>query len=78
MDGDSEILEKLDTLIRLQAHLAVAHLSVQKDKILFLDKAGLKPKAISEILGTTANTVNVALANARKAAAVPKKDKVKR
>lgn len=62
-----EIVEKLDTLIRLQAHLAVSELGSQKEKIEFLGRAGLGPKAIAEILGTTPNTVNVALSAARKA-----------
>jgi DNA-directed RNA polymerase specialized sigma24 family protein len=58
---------KLDTLIRLQAHLAVSQFDSQKDKILFLSRAGLPPKEIADILGTTSNNVNVALSTARKA-----------
>lgn len=64
--ADDVLSEKLDMLIKLQAHLAVASLSSQKEKILFLGKVGLGPKAIAEILGTTPNTVNVALSTARK------------
>lgn len=64
--ADSELTAKLDTLIRLQAHLAVAGLSSQKEKILFLGRAGLSAREIAEVLGTTTNTVSVALSNARK------------
>jgi hypothetical protein len=63
---DELIVEKLDTLIRLQARIAVCDLATQKDKILFLDSAGLGPKAIGEILGTSANHASVTLAQARK------------
>jgi len=63
---DELIAQKLDTLIRLQAHLAVGGLASQKEKILFLGRVGLATKEIAEILGTTTNTVSVALSNARK------------
>jgi hypothetical protein len=36
-----------------------------KDKIVFLSKAGLRPMLIAEIVGTTANHVNVTLSGAR-------------
>lgn len=68
------IIEKLNTLIRLQAYSAVSGFESQKDKILFLSKSGISPTEIASILGTTANTVNVALSTARKAAK-KKKDK---
>ncbi|MFD9899869.1 hypothetical protein [Mesorhizobium sp. NPDC059025] len=64
--NNDEIAAKLDTLIKIQAHLAVAALGSQKEKILFLGKAGLLTRDIADILGTTANTVSVALSNARK------------
>lgn len=65
--NDDTVAAKLDTLIRLQAHLAVSQFESQKDKILFLSRAGLPPKEIADILGTTSNNVNVALSTARKA-----------
>jgi DNA-binding CsgD family transcriptional regulator len=61
-----DLSAKLDTLIRLQAHLAVSGLSSQKEKVLFLGRVGLAAKEIADILGTTTNTVSVALSNARK------------
>lgn len=59
--------EKLDTLIRIQAALAVKDMPTQKDKIVFLYGAGLGPTYIASILGTTAKTVSVAMARHKKA-----------
>jgi hypothetical protein len=61
-----DISEKLDILIRLQAASLTASIESSKDKILFLSKAGLRPSLIAEILGTTANHVNVTLSKERK------------
>jgi hypothetical protein len=61
-----EVSEKLDVLIRLQAAGLIASIESSKDKILFLHKAGLRPALIAEIVGTSANHVNVALSQARK------------
>jgi hypothetical protein len=63
-----DVSEKLDILIRLQATALTAQMESAKDKIVFLSKAGLRPTLIAEIVGTTANHVNVALSNARKSA----------
>jgi DNA-binding CsgD family transcriptional regulator len=63
---DQLLVQKLDTLIRLQARIAVAHLGTQKERVLFLSSAGLTPKEIGEILGVSANSVSVALLAARK------------
>ena len=61
-----DIAAKLDILIKLQAAALTASMPSSKDKILFLDAAGLRPTLIAEILGTTANTVNVTLSKGRK------------
>ena len=61
-----DIGEKLDTLIKLQAAALISQMESSKDKILFLAKAGLRPTLIAEIVGTTANHVNVTLSGARK------------
>ncbi|MGE3366820.1 MAG: sigma factor-like helix-turn-helix DNA-binding protein [Rhizobiaceae bacterium] len=66
MSDSDNLAQKIDLLIRLQAHLAISGLSSQKEKILFLGRVGLAAKDIAEILGTTTNTVSVALSNARK------------
>lgn len=62
-----ELSEKLDTLIKLQAAALIAPMDSVKEKILFLSNAGLRPTLIAEIIGTTANHVNVTLSGARKA-----------
>ena len=63
--GD-EVAEKLDILIKLQAAALTASMDSVKDQILFLSKAGLRPTLIAEIVGTTANHVNVTLSKGRK------------
>jgi hypothetical protein len=61
-----EISEKLDVLIRLQAAALTAQMESSKEKIIFLSKAGLRPRLIAEIVGTSANHVNVTLSKERK------------
>ncbi|MCI4644641.1 MAG: hypothetical protein MRY64_07655 [Hyphomonadaceae bacterium] len=68
---NDEILRRLDMLVRLQAQSLVSNLESQKEKTLFLAKAGFESKEIAQILGTTRNTVSVALSNARKAGELP-------
>ena len=63
---DEEIVDRIDILIRLQAQSLVRDLEGQKAKALFLHKAGLSPKVIAEVLGTTSNSVSVMLSKARK------------
>lgn len=67
-DAGSEelIAAKIDILIRLQATAMVEKFPTQRERISFLSKAGLAPKVIAEILGTTANTVSVSLAKMKK------------
>jgi len=65
MSTADEVASKLDVLIRLIAIGLCADKS-QKEKIQILDSAGLPPKQIAEILGTTPNTVSVALVGLRK------------
>lgn len=64
---NNEVLQKLDILIRLQAQALLMGLEGQKAKILFLHKAGLQPKEIGDLLGTSANSVSVAISAAKKA-----------
>lgn len=61
-----DLSEKLDILIKLQAAVLTANLESSKEKILFLDKAGLRPKLIADIVGTTPNHVNVTLSQTKK------------
>ena len=61
-----DIAQKLDILIKLQAAALTASMESAKDRILFLSKAGLRPTLIAEIVGTTANHVNVTISKERK------------
>lgn len=69
----NQVIEKLDTLVRLQAAALSDRFKTAKDKILFLSGAGLAPKLIADILGTTPNFVNVTLSKARKARKIGEK-----
>jgi hypothetical protein len=60
--------EKMDTLIKIQAALAIKGMATQRDKIVFLYGAGLGPTYIANLLGTTPKTVSVAMAKHKKAA----------
>lgn len=61
----TQVVEKLDTLVRLVA-VGVCGEGTQKEKIKVLSTAGLEPKEIASILGTTPNTVSVALSSLRR------------
>ncbi len=65
-ENDRGIEAKLDILIRLQALGLVKDLGSMKEKILFLSDAGFQPKAISDLLQTSSNHVNVTLSTARR------------
>jgi len=65
MTENGEVLRRLDTLIRLVA-TAICGDRSQKEKIGILESAGLSPKEIADFLGTTPNTVSVALYGMRK------------
>lgn len=64
--ADDALLAKLDTLIRLQATSMVDRFETQKERIVFLSKAGLQPKEVGDILGVSANSVSVTLSQIRK------------
>ena len=65
MGVNSEVAEKLDTLIRLVA-IGLCQDKGQKEQIAFLSSAGIQPKEIAEILNTTSNTVSVTLSGLKK------------
>jgi hypothetical protein len=67
-------ITKLDQALKLLAMLAVKGLS-QTDQIATLNRIGFSPKAIAEVLGTTSNTVRVALVAIRKAGPKKKQNK---
>lgn len=58
---ETELLEKLDLLIKLNAHSNINPNASQTDSIIRLKKIGLKPKQIAEALDTTQNYVNATL-----------------
>lgn len=67
MDQEFEMRfgEKLDQVLRLLGLIAVRGLP-QLQQIAILNRIGFSPKEIAEVVGTTANTVRVALVSIRK------------
>lgn len=63
-----EIINKMDLIVRLLALNIVKDLPVQKDKIITLSSFGFGPSEIAKLLGTTSNTVSVALSEMKKKA----------
>lgn len=61
-----EVMDVLRTLLKIQAHSAVRDLPSKKAKILFLSEAGLSPKEIGLIVGTTAASVSQTIYAAKK------------
>ncbi len=72
--AEHAMLDRLDKILRLLAVLATKDMK-QREQIAFLDRAGLKPKYIAELLGTSSNTVRVELVALRKAGTSKKKRK---
>jgi DNA-binding CsgD family transcriptional regulator len=62
---DELALAKLDQILRILAVIATKDLK-QRDQIALLNRAGLAPKDIADLLGTSANTVRVELTAIRK------------
>ena len=69
MSSSQDILEhisaQLDVLTRIIISAALGE-RTKREQILTLGKAGLAPKDIAEILGTTGGTVRVTLSQHRK------------
>ncbi len=61
------ILHELKIIKKLLAYNLVSGMKNQTEQISKLNSAGFGRKEIAEILGTTSNTVSVALARIRKA-----------
>lgn len=66
-DGNThyELLEELKRITKILVLIA-AEDKTQKEQIAILDRVGFAPKDIAELLGTTPNTVRVALVDIRK------------
>ena len=65
MATQNDVARLLDELVRLQVH-ALQRDTRQVDAIRELSSSGFGPSRIAELLGTTPNTVNVALAREKK------------
>jgi len=65
MKNDRQIVDELKRIVRLLAVVATQG-QKQKGQIASLWRAGFEPKEIAELLGTTSNTVRVALVGIRK------------
>ena len=62
---DIDILNELRRITKILALIASQN-KTQKEQIDVLSNAGMQPKEIADILGTTPNTVRVTLAKTRK------------
>jgi len=70
MSLTNNVEAKLDILVRLIAIWLCGEKS-QTEKIGILASAGLQPKEIADIIGTTSNTVSVALSTLKKQRKTP-------
>lgn len=61
-----DVSARVNILINLMALNVTAQLSSLKEKAILLNRAGLSPKEIASLFGTTPNTVSVALSTAKK------------
>lgn len=59
-DTNTQILEKLDILIRISATQIIEGKDF-RDQVRILSSIGLKPKEIGDILGKSANNISVTL-----------------
>ena len=62
-----QLFAYLDNISKMLAFLIVQDEPTAKDKIIRLHKLGLSSSLIADALGTTRNSVDVTLSNARKA-----------
>ncbi len=64
-NNDEILVHKLDQILRILAVIATKDMK-QREQISLLSKAGLQPKDIAALLGTSGNTVRVELVALRK------------
>lgn len=64
-----ELMDVLRTMLKVQALSAVRHLPTKKEKTLFLVEAGLAPKDVGPIVGSSPATVSQVVYDAKKKAA---------
>jgi DNA-binding NarL/FixJ family response regulator len=65
MSAEDTIADQLGKIVRLLSLVVTKGLN-QRDQIALLASAGFQPKQIAELIGTTANTVSVTLAQMKK------------
>ncbi len=63
--ADELILAKIDQILRVLAVIATQNMK-QREQIALLNRAGLQPRDIADLLGTSSNTVRVELVSLRK------------
>lgn len=63
-----QLIAEIKALKKLTAAVAVRNVKPQKEQIRLLNAAGLTPSEIADVLGTSANTVSVALSVMKKTA----------
>lgn len=61
-----ELMDLLRTLLKIQSLSAVRDLPTKKEKILFLSEAGLSPKEIAPIVGSSSGAVSQTIYDAKK------------
>lgn len=61
-----ELMDLLRTLLKIQSLSAVRDLPTKKGKILFLSEAGLSPKEIAAIVGSSSGAVSQTIYDAKK------------
>ncbi|WP_316978146.1 hypothetical protein [Shumkonia mesophila] len=59
-------MDLLRTLLKVQSLSAVHHLPTKKEKILFLSEAGLSPKEIAPIVGSSSGSVSQTIYDTKK------------
>ena len=64
-----ELMELLRTLLKVQSLSAVRDLPTKREKIIFLSEAGLSPKEIAPIVGSSSAAVSQTIYDAKKKAA---------
>ncbi|MBI4258807.1 MAG: hypothetical protein HY619_07615 [Thaumarchaeota archaeon] len=62
---DELILDRLNKILRILAAIATKEMK-QRNQIALLSQAGLQPKDIADLLGTSSNTVRVELVALRR------------
>lgn len=65
-DGNEELGEKLDLVVRLLAYLVAAEHDNLEGRAVTLTSLGLSPKEIARVCNTTPHTISVRLAEAKK------------